>query len=171
MQHVPERVKGLGADPEGLGEALRARRHDHELLEVDRVLGVHAAVQDVQHRHGEHARPVAADPAEERDAGISRSGLRDRERRAEDRVRAQPPLVRSAVELDEGTVDFRLRGRVHPDEGRGDLGLHASHRAQHAPASVDRRVAVPQLHRLVAARRRARRHGCPPDRARCTSDS
>ncbi len=37
-----------------LGKRRSAGRDDHELLEVDRVVGVRAAVQDVHHRHGQN---------------------------------------------------------------------------------------------------------------------
>ena len=36
----------------------RADRHDHEFLEVDRIVGMHAAIDDVHHRHRQHARRV-----------------------------------------------------------------------------------------------------------------
>ena len=43
-----------------------AHRHDHEFLDVDRVVGVRAAVDDVHHRHGQHVRAGAAEIAVER---------------------------------------------------------------------------------------------------------
>ena len=49
VQLVVQRVVDLGAPAQPLGEGRRADRHDHELLEVGRVLGVLAAVQDVHH--------------------------------------------------------------------------------------------------------------------------
>ena len=52
-----QRVEDLGAHAQALGEGARARRDDHELLEVDRVVGVGAAVDDVQHRHGQRRAP------------------------------------------------------------------------------------------------------------------
>jgi hypothetical protein len=42
---------------------LGADGHDHELLEVDVVVGVRAAVDDVHQGHGQHVRPRAADIA------------------------------------------------------------------------------------------------------------
>ena len=54
-------------------------RHHHELLEVDAVVGVRAAVQDVHHRHGQHARRLAAEVAVERQARLGRGRLGDRE--------------------------------------------------------------------------------------------
>ena len=38
-----------------IAEALRAYRHHHELLKVDVVIGVRSAVEDVHHRHRQHA--------------------------------------------------------------------------------------------------------------------
>ena len=56
-------------------EARGAGRDDHELLEVDRVVGVGAAVEDVHHRHRQHAsarRRRRARPGSGRAAGRSR---------------------------------------------------------------------------------------------------
>ena len=51
LQDLLERVVDLGAHAQTLGERGRAYRHDHELLQVDVVVRVHAAVEDVHHRH------------------------------------------------------------------------------------------------------------------------
>ncbi len=50
-ERLLQRVEDLGPDPQALREAGGAGRDDHELLEVDRVVGVGAAVQHVHHRH------------------------------------------------------------------------------------------------------------------------
>ena len=60
-----ERVEDLGDHADALGEALRADRHDHEFLEVDLVVGVLAAVDDVGHRHRQDAGVGPADVAVE----------------------------------------------------------------------------------------------------------
>ena len=44
----------------------RGDRHDHEFLDVDRVVGMLAAVDDVHHRNRQDAGRGAADVAEER---------------------------------------------------------------------------------------------------------
>ena len=49
-------------------EGRRADGHDHELLEVDVVVGVLAAVEDVHHRHGQDLGVGAAEVAVERQA-------------------------------------------------------------------------------------------------------
>ena len=61
VQDLLQRVVDLRAPAQRLGERGRANRHDHEFLEVNVVVGMHAAVQDVHHRRGQHMRPDAAD--------------------------------------------------------------------------------------------------------------
>ena len=121
-----QRVEDLDADPQALREARRAGRDDHELLEVDRVVGVGAAVEDVHHRHRQHGRLAAAvelgQIAVERLAGVGRGGLRHRQRDAEDRVGAEPALVRGAVELDHRPVQGALLG-PRALQGGGDLAV------------------------------------------------
>jgi hypothetical protein len=114
VQDAAQRVEGLGADPQRLREGRRAARDEHELLEVDRVLGVGAAVHDVEERHRERPRRLPAEVAEERHAGLGRGRLRRRERDAEDRVRAEAALVRRPVELDEPPVEPLLVGASAP---------------------------------------------------------
>ena len=83
-------VEDLHSDAEALREARRPHRHDHELLEVDLVVGVRAAVQHVHHRHRQHVRRLAPEVAPERRARLRRGGLGRSQRDAEDRVGAEP---------------------------------------------------------------------------------
>ena len=57
-------------------EGRDADRHDHELLEVGRVLGVLAAVEDVEHRDRQGPRADAAEVAVERQVVRGRGGVR-----------------------------------------------------------------------------------------------
>ena len=60
LQHGLERVVDLGPPAQRLAEVRRADRRDHELLEVRALLvGVGAAVDDVDHRHGQQRAPSA----------------------------------------------------------------------------------------------------------------
>ena len=61
MQNLLQRVVDLGAPTKRLGERGGADRHDHELLEVDVVVRMNAAVQDVHHRRGEQMSVRATD--------------------------------------------------------------------------------------------------------------
>ena len=81
LQDRLERVVGLGAHGQRLGEGRGADRGDHELLDVDVAVGVGATVEDVHHRHGQQVRRGAADVAEERQAGRVGGGARHGEAR------------------------------------------------------------------------------------------
>jgi hypothetical protein len=114
LEQIFERVEDLGGDAERPREGLGAGGDQHELLEVEPVVSVGAAVQDVDHRH-RHEPP--ADPAEigvEREPRVVRRGPRDGERDAEDRVGAERRLVRRAVELEQRLIDGRLFRGLHP---------------------------------------------------------
>jgi len=130
-------------------------RHDHELLEVDRVVGVGAAVEHVHHGHREHVGVDAADVAEQRQAELAGRGLGHRERDAEDGVGPETRLGRRAVEVDQGVVDAALVAGVVAGERGGDLAAHVGHRGEHALAAVALAV-VAQLRRLEGARGGAR---------------
>src|SRR5690606_6735861 len=86
-------------------------------------------------------------------------GLRDGERDAEDRVRAELALVGGAVEVDEGGVDEALVLGLEADELRGDVVDHGVDRALDSLAQVAGLVAVTALDGLERTGRRARRHG------------
>ena len=124
-----------------------------------------AAVDDVQHGHGQHVRAVAADPTEQRDAGVGRRRLRNGERAAEDGVGAEARLVLRAVELDQRRVDGLLIVCIEPSDRSGDLPVDVAHGLQHALAAVAALVAVAQLDRLELPGRRAGRNGGAAGRA------
>jgi hypothetical protein len=151
-------VVDLGAGTESLGEGVEPERHDHELLNVDRVVGVSAAVQDVQERHREDRGPR---PAQVDVGGQARRlGCRpgDGERGPEDGVGAQAALVGGAVELDQDVVDERLLADVHARHPGGDLVLDVGD-GTGDPFTVVALAAVAELQGLPAPRRRTRRDG------------
>ena len=147
-----ERVVGLGAPPQRLGEAGRPERHDHELLEVDVVVGVGAAVEHVHHRRRQHVGVGAADVAEQRQAPLVGRGVGDGEGHAEDGVGAEAGLVVGAVEIEQDLVDAALVGGLEAEEGVGDLAVDVCRRRRARPC-----------HRSGRHRRGAR----PPRTGRC----
>ncbi len=86
VQHVLEVVVRLDAPAQALAEGGGADRHDHELLEVDVVVGVLAAVQDVHHRHRQDVGVGSADVAVEGQLDVARGGLGHGQGDAEDGV-------------------------------------------------------------------------------------
>ena len=141
-------VVGLRRDPEGFGEALRSGWDEHELLQVDRVVGVDAAVDHVEQGHGQRRGVLAAEMAVERDPGVGRGRLRVRQRDAQDRVRSEPALASRPVELDQSAIESRLVVGLQPRNGGSDLAVHVPNGPRHRLAAVGR-TAVAQLDRLV----------------------
>ena len=127
------------------------------------------AVDDVHHRDREDVRVGSADPRVQRLACIRCRRLRRGKRAAENRVRAEPPLVRRAVRLDENPVDLRLIGGIHPGKRGRELAVHVAHRLRHALA-VPRVSSVAELDGFELPRGRARRNCGPPESARIELD-
>ena len=155
----------FGTHPNRIRQRRGGDRLDHEFLNVDGIIGVLAAVQNVHHRHRQRARIGTADIAEQRHAQIVRRRLGDREGDAEDGVGTQARLVRRAVQIDHDIVDLHLLGRVHPADGVENLALDIAHGLQHALAAVAGLIAVAQLHSLIRAGRRTGRDRGAPHRA------
>ena len=159
VQDLLERVEHLGAVTQRLAEVRRAHRDDHELLQVQVVVGVGAAVDDVHHRHRHLHAAHATEIAVQRQAGLFGRGAGHGHRHGQHRVGAQARLVVGAVQVDQGLVQEGLLGRVQAHHGLGDLGVDELDGLEHALAQVTGLVAVAQLDRFARTGRRAGRHG------------
>ena len=109
-----------------------------------------AAVQHVEHGHRQRVGVGTPDGAVERDLQVVRHRLGTGQRDGQQRVGAEPALVRRAVEVDHGVVDGSLIERVEPADDVGDLPVDVGHGAQHALARKTI-AAVAQLDRLADA--------------------
>ena len=146
-----EGVEHLGAHAQGFLPAGGADRHDHELLDVDVVGGMGAAVEDVHHRHGQGLGVHAADVVVEGQVQGVGSGAGAGQGHAEHGVGAEAGLVRGAVELDEQLVYRGLVEGVQAQHGLGDLGVDVLNGLADALAQVTALVAVAELAGLVNA--------------------
>ena len=156
LQRALERVKHLRAPAHGVGEGRRADRQDHEFLEVDRVVGMHAAIDDIHLRHRQHARRGSADIAIERQARGLGGGLGDGERHAQDRVGPEPRLVVGAVEGDHRLVDLELVLGLEAGDSVENVAIDRFDRLEHALSAKPALVAVAQFDRLAGPGRSAR---------------
>ena len=159
VQDSLERVVHLDGPAQRLGKRWRAHGCEHELLEVGRTLRVPAAVEDVQKRQREQRRVIVGEVAVERLSRLGRGCVRDGERDAEDRVRAELRLVRCAVQVDHHLVDLALGVAGHADDLRRDRVPDVGDRLQDSLTAVARRVAVAQLDGFERAGGGARGHG------------
>ena len=154
-----QRMEDLGAVAHRFAEGRRAHRDDHELLQIERVVGVRAAVDDVHHRHRHLHAAHAAEVAVQRQARFFGRGARDGHAHRQRGVGAQAALVVGAVQVDQRAVQEGLLRRIQAEHGFADLGVDVFHRAQHALAAVAALVAVAQFDGLARAGGRARGHG------------
>ena len=101
LEGLLEGVEDLGAHAHRLGEAVGADGEDHEFLEIDGIVGVRPAIDDVHHRHRKHARLRSAHIAIERQGrGIGRG-------RFAEVVGAMPEVMEFYRMA--GDVDYMLR--------------------------------------------------------------
>ena len=101
----------------------------------------------------------AANVAIQRQPDLVGTGLGHRQRRAQDRVRAQVALVGRAVQVVQHLVDGALIKRVGALQLTRDRAVDIADRPLNAPAAPSRTVAVTQLDSLEGAGRRPRRDG------------
>ncbi len=155
-------MKHLRAVAQRLAKARRADREDHEFLDVEAIVGVRAAIDDVHHRHRHHRLAPGGEclpeVAIEGQPGIARRGVGGSERDGEDGVGAEASLVLGTIELDHLLIDTLLVARVHTEHGRLEDGVDVVDSLEHAFAQIPLFVAVTQLHRLARAGGGARRY-------------
>jgi len=163
-QFLLEDMEDFRAHAHGVLQRFGADRHDHEFLEIDRVVGMGAAVDDVHHRNRQDMGVRAADITVERQAGGFGRGLGDGERDAEDGIGAETRLVRRAVEGDHRLVDMDLAFGVETADRVEDLGIDRFDRLFDALAVITL-AAVTQLDGFVRAGGGARRNGRAAHRA------
>ncbi len=129
-------------------------RQADELLEVEVVGGVLAAVDEVHQGNREHVR-VGVERAVERLASGGGSRPRRGERDAEDRVGAEALLAVGAIELDQGRVELALLLELLADERIAQFAVYGSDGSQHAE-TAEARAAITEfsgLHRAGGAAR------------------
>ena len=167
VQHLLQRVEDLGAVAQRLAQSRRADRQDHEFLDVEAVVGMRAAVDDVHHRH-RHRRPCRRGPGASTATASSAFGgrMRGGQRHRQQRVGAEPALGVGAVELDHRRVEPALILRVVAEQRVAQHRIDVADGLQHALAEVARLVAVAQLDRLARAGRGAGGHRGAPERRR-----
>ncbi|MNS75658.1 hypothetical protein D3C72_1091850 [compost metagenome] len=158
-QDLLQGVEHFGAVAHGLAEALGAHGDDHELLQVQAVVGVRAAVDDVHHRHRQLHAAHAAEVAVQRQARLFGRGAGHGHRDGEGGVGAQASLVVGAVQVDHRAIEEGLFAGVQAQHGFRDLGVDVLDGLQHALAEIAALVAVAQLDGLARTGRSARGHG------------
>ena len=160
MQHALEGVVDLGAPTQTLGKARGAHWHDHELLEVDVIVGMHAAVEDVHHGRGQQMGVDAAQVLVQRKTRRLGSGAGDGQRHAQDGVGTELGLVGGTVRGNQRGIDGALVEGVEAHDGVSALVIDVLDGPRDALAQIAALVAITQLAGLKGAGRSTRRHHC-----------
>ena len=158
MQHALEGVVYLGAPAQALGKARGAHRHDHELLEVNVVVGMHATVEDVHHRRGQQMGVNAAQVLIQRQACRLGSGAGNGQRHAQDGVGTELGLVGGTVRGNQRGIDGALVEGVEAHDGVSALVVDVLDGLRDTLTQIAALVAVAQLAGFESTGRSARRH-------------
>lgn len=150
-QVAAQGVEDLGAHPDGLGEGGRADGRDHELLEVERIVGVRTAIDDVHHRHRQQPGVDAADVAVQGETVGGSGRLGGGQRDAEQGIGAEPRLGLRTVEFDHRAVHGRLALGVQPDHRVRDALVDGVDGAANSLAVEAGWVSVAEFDRLPGA--------------------
>ena len=159
-------MEALGAPAQGLGERGGADRHEHELLEVERVVGVRPAVEHVHHRR-RAARARSARRGSGRAAGRRSSAAAFATASDTPSIAFAPrrALVGGAVEVDQRRSTPRWSKASSPVDRVARSRPFTFATAARTPLPPDLRVLVAELERLVLAGGRAAGHGGSAERA------
>ena len=136
-------MENLGAVTHGFRQARCAHGQDHELLHIDAVIRMGAAVNDVHHRHGHVKRSVTAQVTIQGQTSIGCRGMGNGHGNGQYRVGAQPALVFRAVEFQHCPIDAGLVAGFHTNQLRAQDILYIAYCLQHALAAVAAGVVVP----------------------------
>jgi len=151
VQHFLQVVEHFSAHAQGFAEGRSANRDNHQLLEVQAVVGVFAAVDHVHHRHRQRHRARTTDIAIQRQTGFFSSSLGYSHRNSQDGVGAQTTLVVGAVQIDHGLVDESLVGSVEANDGFADFGVDVFNGFQNTLAQIAGFVAIAQFQGFTLA--------------------
>ena len=141
MEDFRTRAQALGKG--GCGDRLY-----HEFLDVDVVVSVFAAIENVHHGHWHAEVRGAVDVSNmlvQRNALGLGCRLRSGEGHRQNRVGSELGLVVGTVGVDHGLVQIALGRGVAAQQQVTDGAIHMSNRIQHAFAQVAARIAVPQF--------------------------
>src|SRR5690606_34933216 len=133
-------MEDLGAHAQCVGKGLGAYRLNHEFLDVDVVVGVFAAVDDVhhRHRHGVDARGAVqiGDVHIQRHALGLGGSLGGSQGDGQDGVGAELGFVLGTVEVDHRAVEGLLVQRAFAQQQVTDRAVDVGHGLQNAFAQV-----------------------------------
>ena len=136
LQQALEGVEHLRTHAQRLAEAGGPMGHHHELLEVEAIGGMGAAIDHIHQRHRQQGGHRAAQIAVEGQADAIGCRPGGGQAHRQNRIGPQGRLVIGTIQLQHRRVHGALIQGGKATEGRGDLLFDVVHRLQHALAAV-----------------------------------
>ena len=154
-------MEDFRAHTNGISARRRSHRHNHEFLNIDRVIGMGAAVDDIHHRHRKCVGECAADITVKRQTGVFGSRFRNGQTHAKNSVGSKTGFVRRSVQINHRLVDQQLIVGIKTGQRFKNFGINGFNGFRHALTEIAALVTIAQLHGLVHTGRSAGRHGGP----------
>ena len=170
IHNLFQSMKDLGAAAKRFAESRQTGRDNHEFLDVEVVVGMSAAVHNVHHRNGQRKAVDAAEITIQRKSAFFSSCACYRQGNSQNGVGAEAGLIRGAVELDHGAVNFRLLAGVVTDNFIADFVVDVGNGLKNTFAVIAGSIAVTKLNGFAAACGSTARDCCASDHAGSKND-
>ena len=151
----------LGASSNGLPQRRPPDRHDHELLEINVVVGMLPPVKDVHHGHRQKIGPLAPDMPVKRDPFVCGGGLGRGQGDPQYRIGPHFRFVIRTVKINEFPIQLLLPEGVVTYNGLADDIVDVGDGPEDAFPPVSRLVPVPEFNGFVLPRGCSRRDDGP----------
>ena len=145
VQNFLQGVKHFAAVTHGFAEGGSTHGNDHQLLQIQAVVGVCTAVDDVHHGHRHLHGAGTTKVTVQRQAAFFCGGAGHGHGHGQRGIGTEAAFVVAAVEVNQGAVQEGLLGGIQTENGFRNFGIHMLHGLEHAFAQVARFVAVAQL--------------------------
>ncbi len=152
-QYPLQRMEHLGTVADRLGNGICTHRQNHELLQIDTVVGVLTTIDDVHHRYWHLVGGIWSEVTVERSLLLIGCGMSRSHRYRQQRIGAQAPLVLGAIQIDHDLVHLLLGSHILALQRIVDLAIDVGNRLQHPLATVTALVTITQLNRFTRAGR------------------
>ncbi|CCK08265.1 phosphopyruvate hydratase [Cronobacter sakazakii 696] len=153
FQHFRQVMENFRTHADGFFNAGSANRLDHEFLDINVVVSVLAAVDDVHHRnrHREFARSAVqfSDVLVQRHAFGSSSSFSVSQRNGQNGVCTEVRFVFSTVQIDHDLVDTSLIFSIFANDSLSDRAVNRANRFGYAFAQETGFVAIAQFQRFA----------------------
>ncbi len=143
FQHPLQGVEHFRPPTQGFAETGSAYGHNHELLEINGIVRMFSAIEDVHHRNGQPMGMNAAQIAEQLYTVLLRSRFGTSQGYAQNGVGAEVPLVFRAVQLNHTCIDNVLTVYGIAIQFLRNGLVDGLHRLQHALSFVQTLIVIP----------------------------